>query len=163
MTLHDNKTAFTLVSGIEVMPANDQIAIGRTLRALLAGFACRDVSVLEGIYSDDADWVNAFGTVKWGSAQILDYLHGLFADAGFKAGQVAAPPESRLRKLTDTVVSVSTYLQVKGQGLSEGGQIPVRDNYSLRILQKQGDGRWLIVSEIYMDARQDTTYRRAEQ
>ncbi len=64
MTLHDNKTAFTLLSGIEVMPANDQIAIGRTLRALLAGFACCDVSVLEGVYSDDADWVNAFGTVK---------------------------------------------------------------------------------------------------
>jgi hypothetical protein len=35
---------------------------------------------------------------------------------------------------------------------------PVRDNHSLHVLQKQADGRWLIVSEMFMDARQDETY-----
>jgi hypothetical protein len=28
------------------------------------------------------------------------------------------------------------------------------DNHSRRVLQKQADGRWLIVSEHYMDVRQ---------
>ena len=47
---------------------------------------------------------------------------------------------------------------VRGQGLVGGGTIDVRDNHSLHILQKQPDGRWLVVSEMFMDARQDQTY-----
>jgi ketosteroid isomerase-like protein len=47
---------------------------------------------------------------------------------------------------------VSTHLRIEGQGLLGGGTIPVRDNHSLRVLQRQADGRWLIVSEMYMDA-----------
>jgi hypothetical protein len=47
---------------------------------------------------------------------------------------------------------VSTHLRIEGQGLLGGGTIPVRDNHSLRVLQRQADGRWLIVSEMDMDA-----------
>jgi hypothetical protein len=102
--------------------------------------------------------VNAFGTVKKGSGEIVPYLNGLFADANFDAGERVAPPHSALRILGNDAVAVSTHLQVKGQRLVGGGIIPLRDNYSLRILQKQADGTWLIVSEMYMDARQDQTY-----
>ena len=56
------------------------------------------------------------------------------------------------------MVAVSTRLRVTGQGLVGGGTIAMRDNHSLHILQGQPDGRWLVVSEIYMDARQDRTY-----
>jgi ketosteroid isomerase-like protein len=49
-------------------------------------------------------------------------------------------------------------LRIEGQGLVGGGAIPVRDNHSLRILQKQADGRWLIVSEMYMDANTQQSY-----
>ena len=38
------------------------------------------------------------------------------------------------------------------------GEIEVRDNYSLRVLQRHSDGRWLIVSEMYNDANRETTY-----
>jgi uncharacterized protein (TIGR02246 family) len=114
--------------------------------------------MLEAVYSDDADWVNAFGTVRTGRAEIVAYLRGLFADANFDAGKLVAPPESRLRRLGDTVVAVSTHLRIIGQGLVGGGTIDMRDNHSLHILQRQPGGRWLVVSEIYMDARQDRTY-----
>ena len=56
------------------------------------------------------------------------------------------------------MVAVSTHLRLTGQGLVGGGTIDMRDNHSLHILQRQPDGRWLVVSEIYMDARQDRTY-----
>jgi len=36
--------------------------------------------MLTGVYSDDADWVNAFGSVKRGNLEIVNYLRGLFAD-----------------------------------------------------------------------------------
>jgi len=54
-------------------------------------------------------------------------------------------------------VLVSAHLQVTGQGLVGGGTLD-RDNFSLRALQRQDDGSWLIVSEMFQDANTETTY-----
>jgi len=51
-------------------------------------------------------------------------------------------------------------LQVEGQKLVGGGEIEVRDNHSLRVLHRQGDGSWLIASEMYNDANRERTYER---
>jgi uncharacterized protein (TIGR02246 family) len=143
---------------ISSLPQADQDAIGATLISLLSGFRERDAEKLVGIYSADADWVNAFGTVKKGGAEIVEYLRGLFSDANFNAGELKAPPETALRVLTPEVVLVSAHLQVEGQKLVGGGEIEVRDNFSLRVVQRQKDGRWLIVAEMYNDANRDQTY-----
>ena len=34
-----------------------------------------------------------------------------------------------------------------------------RDNYSLRVLQREPDGSWLIVSEMFQDANTEATYQ----
>jgi uncharacterized protein (TIGR02246 family) len=147
------------VSGeISSLPQADQDAIGTTLISLLTGFRERDAEKLVDIYSADADWVNAFGTVKKGGEEIVTYLRGLFSDANFNAGELKAPPETALRVLTPEVVLVSARLQVQGQKLVSGGEIEVRDNFSLRVLQRQNDGKWLIVSEMYNDANRERTY-----
>ena len=96
--------------------------------------------------------------MKRGNLEIVNYLRGLFADANFNAGRLAAPPKSRLRRLTSDIATVSTHLQIQGQGLVGGGEIKLRDNHSLRVLQKQADARWLVTSEMYMDVRQDQSY-----
>jgi uncharacterized protein (TIGR02246 family) len=143
---------------ISSLPQADQEAIGTTLLSLMAGFRERDAEQLVGVYSGDADWVNAFGTVKKGEEEIVQYLRGLFSDDNFNAGTLKAPPETSLRVLTPEVVVVSAHLQVEGQKLVGGGEIEVRDNHSLRVLQRQGDGTWLIVSEMYNDANREQTY-----
>ena len=79
------------------LPQADQDAIGMTLTSLLAGFRERNVDKLASVYSADADWVNAFGSVKHGADEIVTYLRGLFADANFNAGTVKAPPETSFR------------------------------------------------------------------
>jgi uncharacterized protein (TIGR02246 family) len=140
------------------LPQADQDAIGQTLGALLTGFSQRDADQLVGIYSEDLDWVNAFGTALHGGPTVVEYLRGLFADDNFNAGKLAGPPEVDIRVLTAEVVLVSAHLQVEGQKLVGGGEIEVRDNFSLRVLQRQGDGGWLIVSEMYNDANGDETY-----
>lgn len=140
------------------IPQVDQDAIAETLVALLTGFRERNADKLVGVYTPDADWVNAFGTVKRGGEEIVAYLRGLFSDANFNAGQLKAPPETALRVLTPEVVLVSAHLQVEGQKLVGGGEIEVRDNFSLRVLQRQNDGKWLIVSEMYNDANREQTY-----
>ena len=149
--------AFRL-DGLDAMPGADRPAIAATLTALLTGFATRDADRLVGVYTKDADWVNAFGSVKRGATEIVEYLRGLFADANFDEGQLVAPPGSTLRRLSDDIALVSTRLQIRGQGLVGGGAIELRDNHSLRVLQRQADGAWRIISEMYMDARSDPSY-----
>jgi len=141
------------------LPPADQEAIGKTLLMLLKAFDDRDAAPLRRVYSDDADWVNAFGTVKRGRDEIVDYLTGLFRDDNFNRGELAGPPETGFRVLTPEVVLVSAHLIVKGQGLVGGGTLD-RDNYSLRALQRQDDGSWLIVSEMFQDANTETSYAR---
>lgn len=141
------------------LPPADQQAIGETLLTLLKAFEDRDAQPLNGVYSDDADWVNAFGTVKRGRREIVEYLTGLFGDDNFNRGELVAAPETSFRVLTPEVVLVSAHVQVKGQGLVGGGTLD-RDNYSLRALQRQRNGSWLIVSEMFQDANTETTYRR---
>ncbi len=139
------------------LPPDDQQAICKTLLTLLTGFRNRDAEALDTVYSDDADWVNAFGTVKRGRKDIVDYLRGLFADDNFNRGEPEGPPETSFRVLTPEVVLVSAHLRIKGQGLVGGGTLD-RDNFSLRALQRQPDGSWVIVSEMFQDANTDTTY-----
>src|SRR5271163_4044442 len=139
------------------LPPTDQEAIGKTLLTLLRAFEKRDAQSLQHVYSEDADWVNAFGTVKRGRDEIVEYLRGLFSDDNFNRGELAGPPETSFRVLTPEVVLVSAHLQVKGQGLVGGATLD-RDNFSLRALQRQDDGSWLIVSEMFQDANTETTY-----
>jgi uncharacterized protein (TIGR02246 family) len=136
----------------------DQEAIGATLVALRTGFQDRDAGKLVAVYSADADWVNAFGSVKKGRDEILAYLRGLFSDANFNAGRLRAAPEVVIRVLTSDVVLVSAHLQVEGQKLVDGDEIELRDNYSLRVLHRQADGSWPIVSEMFNDANRESTY-----
>jgi uncharacterized protein (TIGR02246 family) len=124
---------------------------------LLTGFRERHAETLHAVYSDDADWVNAFGTVKRGRQEIVDYLTGLFADDNFNRGEAEGPPETSFRVLTPEVVLVSAHLRIKGQRLVGGGTLD-RDNFSLRALQRQPDRSWLIVSEMFQDANTETTY-----
>ncbi len=145
------------MSHFSELPATDQEAIGKTLLTLLRAFGERDAEPLQHVYSDDADWVNAFGTVKRGRDEIVEYLKGLFGDDNFNRGELAGPPETSFRVLTPEVVLVSAHLQVKGQGLVNGATLD-RDNFSLRALQRQEDGSWLIVSEMFQDANTETTY-----
>ncbi|MGO8938445.1 MAG: YybH family protein [Mycobacterium sp.] len=145
-----------MMSFSDLAPA-DQEAIGKTLLTLLKAFDDREAEPLLGVYSDNADWVNAFGTVKRGRDDIVEYLRGLFADYNFNRGELAGPPETSFKVLTPEVVLVSAYLQVKGQGLVGGGTLD-RDNFSLRALQRQDSGSWLIVSERFQDANTETTY-----
>ena len=64
------------MTDVSNLPPDDQQAIGKTLLTLLASFRNRDAEALHAVYSDDADWVNAFGTVERRRQEIVDYLGG---------------------------------------------------------------------------------------
>ncbi|MFV0432748.1 MAG: YybH family protein [Leucobacter sp.] len=146
------------IEGVEVLSPADQKAIIATIGRLFVGFARRDADMLEGVYTDDTDWINAFGSVKKGSPQIVEYLRGLFADDNFNEGAVDVVPTCSLRVLDADNVVVIAHLQITGQGLVGGGSIPLRDNRSVHVLSRQNDGGWRIVTELFQDARTDSSY-----
>ena len=55
------------IEGIETLATSDRHQVLTTLGALFSGFAARDVDMLTGVYSDDADGVNAFCSAKKGN------------------------------------------------------------------------------------------------
>jgi uncharacterized protein (TIGR02246 family) len=135
----------------------DQQAVGEAMTRLANAFRSLDASGLEALYSEDADWTNAFGTTKHGAAEIAAYLAQLFADPHFAAGTPLGPPQASMRFVTDDVAVVKTYIEREGQQTSDGGQLPVRRNHSLKVFRREAAG-WRIVSDIYMDARDDKTF-----
>lgn len=108
--------------GLEDFPPEDATTIRSTLGLLFEVFILRRAQTLSAVYSDDADWVNAFGSLKKGRAAIVNYLEGLFADENFKAGQLVGPPKFAARKLSPEAVVISSHLQIRGQGLVGGAK-----------------------------------------
>lgn len=139
----------------------DEAAIEATMMTLLRAFEARDAEPLREVYADDADWTNAFGTTLQGRDAIVEYLDGLFNDPNFAAGELVGPPEVSARPVGEGAVIVRVYQEIEGQRSAEGDTLPVRRNHSMRVLERQPDGAWLIVSELYMDARDEATYRNA--
>ncbi|WP_022728017.1 YybH family protein [Fodinicurvata sediminis] len=138
---------------------SDEKAIETTMGNLLEGFRRRDADILKEVYSEDADWTNAFGRTLKGRDAIVDYLRELFADSNFSDGEMKGAPEVDVRQVSENVVLVKTYMEVTGQKTVDGGTLPTRRNHSLKVLKRQYDGSWRIVSEIYMDARDEVTHR----
>ncbi len=137
--------------------AEDQEAVGGVMMKVVGAFKSLDASGIEDAYSDDADWTNAFGTSKKGAGEIAEYLERLFADEHFGAGKPVGPPQAQIRFVTEDVCVVKTYIEREGQETSGGEKLAVRHNHSLKVLRREEDG-WKIVSDIYMDARQDETF-----
>lgn len=138
---------------------SDEQAIEITMGKLLEGFRRRDADILTDVYSEDADWTNAFGRTLKGRDAIVDYLRELFADPNFSDGEMQGEPQVEARQISENVVLIKTYMEIAGQKTVEGGTLPTRRNHSLKVLRRQNDGSWRIISEIYMDARDEVTHR----
>jgi|GEM_PF-794538 len=135
----------------------DEQAVGELMLTLAAAFKDSDASGIEDLYSSDADWTNAFGTSRRGAAAISAYLTKLFADRHFADGRPVGPPQASFRFITPDVCVVKTYVAREGQQTSAGDPLPTRRNHSLKVLRRDAAG-WKIISDMYMDARQDQTF-----
>jgi len=136
----------------------DAEMIGQTLLALAEGFRTRDAEAMRGLYVNDADWTNAYGTTLSGRDAIVDHLRRLFADATYKVGETVGRPRMQLRLVGSDVVVAKTYAEVKDEGKPEGSA-RLRRTHSLKVLAKQPDGTWKIESEMFMDACEETDRR----
>ncbi|MEV0457749.1 YybH family protein [Catellatospora methionotrophica] len=143
------------MAGVTGSP-QDEEAIGEVMARLGHAFGSLSADGVAELYTADADWTNAFGTSRTGGAQIAAYLAGLFADRHFAAGRPLGPPTAEIRFLGADVAVVKTYLEREGQQRADGSAMPVRRNFSLKAFVREADG-WKIASDMYMDARDDST------
>ncbi|MGW1893329.1 YybH family protein [Streptomyces sp. NPDC002004] len=134
----------------------DEEQIRNRIRSIAIGFRELKADVFRDVYAEDADWTNAFGTTLRGRDVIVGYLRKLFADPHFSSGRQVGSPQAQLRWVTDDVVVVKTYIEREGQQTREGEDLPLRRNYSIKVLHRQG-GHWVVVSDLYMDAREEST------
>ncbi|GAA1393967.1 YybH family protein [Catellatospora coxensis] len=137
----------------------DEDAIGAVMMCLAHAFGSLSADGVAELYTADADWTNAFGTTRTGGAQIAAYLTELFADRHFAAGRPLGPPQADIRWVAPDVAVVKTYLEREGQQHADGSAMAVRRNFSLKVFVREPDG-WKIASDMYMDARDDSTLTR---
>ncbi|MCT8998944.1 YybH family protein [Chelativorans intermedius] len=137
---------------------SDEKAIETLLRTQLKAFAMRDAQAMRDVYTRDADWTNAFGRMLKGRDSIVAYLEELFADRNFSDGELVGEPQVAVRPVAENVVTAKIHTRIEGQRTVDGGTLPVRHNHSLKVIVRQDDGSWKIASEIYMDARRETTH-----
>jgi uncharacterized protein (TIGR02246 family) len=135
---------------------DDESAVFGVLLQVGGAFRNLDATGIEDLYVEDADWTNAFGTTLKGNQEIAEYLCDLFANTHFATGAVIGAPTASVRFLGDDVAVAKTYLERAGQQTVDGETLPVRRNHSLKVLAKEA-GTWRIVSDIYMDARDEST------
>lgn len=139
------------MTDLSSLPEADQQAIADTLLTFLMGFRDRNADMFADVYSEDAHWSNVFGTVKQGPGEIIAYHRELFRTEKFRGRELAGPPDALFRVVTPEVVLVWAHVIVRDQSLADGDD-PYEDNYSLRVLQRQADGSWRVISEMVRDA-----------
>jgi len=131
--------------------AEDVEAIHAVVRSQLKGAQDGDASRAATGYADDADWINAFRVRRRGRVEIEAWMARHIADAGYRRAQrTARPPEVRF--IRDDGAVVHSYLEVIGQVLRGGVELPLAKVHNFRVMSKE-NGQWLIVSHIIMDEK----------
>ncbi|NGP89647.1 SgcJ/EcaC family oxidoreductase [Fodinibius halophilus] len=142
------------VTGID--SKSEKQEVGKVLAKIGKAFSTLDASLAADCYTENADWTNAFGTTLKGRDEILCYLEKLLAQQQFKTGAFVSEPQATIRIIGNGVAVAKTYAEREGQYTQSGEPMEVRRNFSLKVLVKR-NGKWKIISDMYMDARDDKT------
>ncbi|HWV23009.1 MAG TPA: SgcJ/EcaC family oxidoreductase, partial [Thermomicrobiales bacterium] len=103
------------------------------------------------VYTENAEWLNAFGDWVQGRENIRAKLTELFASDEFAAGTIVGQPSGSVTVLTDSTAVGWTYQEIEDQQVAGSDEtIPLRKNHSLAVLVKEGD-QWLIAAHMFMD------------
>ena len=108
-----------------------------------------DASVLQGDYAEDADWQNAFGVRRHGSADIVAFVAGVVKRPQNQGRHTTwGTPQIRFIR-PDVAIAWRDY-QTGGNRAPDGSALPQRRTHSTWILAKDG-GKWSIVSQVISD------------
>ncbi len=139
------------VSGPPPSRESDEEHIVHALIAVARAFATFNADAVRTAYAPDADCIDADGNAVHGRDAIVDHLRRVFAVPHLGPASLVTPPTLTLRWLGDDVVIATTYLERRGE--------PPRRSHSLKVLTRGDEETWLIVADIYADARGGASLR----
>ncbi len=132
--------------------ADDEAAIQGMLTVSGKGWSAGDAKLTSSVYTEDAQWMNAFGRRKNGRAEIEAFLTWLFAHPGEQNTKTTLRRDSPIKFLRPDVAVVHFYQEVTGQLTDDGKETPKRRIHVTKIVTKE-NGKWLIANEVIMDER----------
>ena len=139
---------------VKVSP--ESLAAETAIRQAIAdwdtGWRTFNADIVSQDYADDADWINAFGEVRKGRAQIHAYLAHGFASPEWLSRH-STPSTVSIRFVSPDIAVVSSSRQTVGQKSASGQPYPTRKTHDLRVFVHQ-NGRWEIVSHEIMDEKE---------
>ena len=127
-------------------------AIRELLATSGAAWGQGDAETFASFYSDDAEWMNAFGQVRRGSDAIKVYLSDLFEDQDEEMAEFEEQSGASisLRFIGDNVAIFHGVTSSTRMGALEGAE--ERRVHNTSVMEKRGD-TWVIVHEHISDAR----------
>jgi len=142
---------FLAVPASAIAQVQDRDAITAVIETWNEGWRVEDPALAASGYSDEADWVNAFGMRERGREAITSKLREIFALPFVMAGasQVAS---QEIRFVSPDVAIALTTVERANQKLSSGEELGVRHTSHQRVLHRE-DGNWRVVSHLISDAR----------
>ena len=108
-----------------------------------------DASVLAGDYSDDADWLNAFGVRLKGGAKIVNFVSTVVKRPNVQ-GRHTTWGEPTIRFVRSDVALAYRDYSTVGHKTPNGQEMPERKTHSTWLLTKDG-GRWRIARQVISD------------
>lgn len=130
----------------------DAEAIAEVMNQLGEGWGSSDPEAVAAVYTDDAEWTNAFGDVVRGSDELEDYLGWLLSQDSDTTSAAEAQSYQRLslRYVDDCTAIVHGVTRSARSGARSGeGKRRVHNTY---VLAKE-NGQWKIAHHMIMDAR----------
>ena len=140
-----------LLSGSVAAIADDRGDIEAVIDTWNEGWRAKNAQLAAKGYSDDAEWINAFGMRERGRASIATKLQEVFS-LPFVMSANSRNAGQEVRLVAPGVAVVITQVERQGQTTPSGEDLGVRHTTHQRVLVKR-DGHWLVVSHLISDAR----------
>jgi uncharacterized protein (TIGR02246 family) len=134
--------------------AVDEERVVQRLLNVATASATFDAEAVGAAYAPAADLIDADGSAIHGRDAIVEHVRQRFEKHQLAAGALVGVPTLWLRWLDDNTVIAATYHERRRPPIA-GRTFPTRRTHSLKVLTRSHHNTWLIVSDIYSDARDD--------
>ena len=133
----------------DIGSAADKAAIQKIVNDWQQTWDRFDASMLQDDYTDDADWLNAFGVRLKGSQAILDFMSKVVKRPNVQDRHTTWN-EPAIRFLRPDVALASRDYKTVGHRTLNGKEMPQRNTHSNWLLTKDA-GKWHIASQVISD------------
>jgi len=142
--------SFSMTAQTSQCKESDETAIRKVLTEFNEGWTARSASRYAAVFSEDADWENAFGGRRKGRKEIQEFITGLVSQ--FSSAEETIT-DTKIWCMSTKMALVDVYQTISGQKLPSGNIVPTRRIRMTQIYEKL-KGKWQIKVHRVADLRE---------